>query len=108
MLWRLSAVERDRLEVSSAHGFVEFSTRRIGNPMQLNLFDDDNSNFVVLANDEEQDSLWPVFADVPAGWRAVYGEADRAVCLDYIEQNWSDIRPKSLRERLAERRTIEV
>jgi uncharacterized protein YbdZ (MbtH family) len=35
-------------------------------------------------------------------WRVVYGEADRAACLDYIEQNWTDIRPKSLRERLTE------
>jgi uncharacterized protein YbdZ (MbtH family) len=58
----------------------------------------------VLVNDEEQHSLWPAFADVPAGWRVVYGEADRAGCLDYIEQNWTDIRPKSLRERLAEGR----
>jgi len=31
----------------------------------------------------------------------VYGEGERAACLDYIEQNWTDIRPKSLRERLA-------
>jgi hypothetical protein len=31
------------------------------------------------------------FADVPAGWRTAYGEADRAGCLDYIEQNWTDI-----------------
>jgi glycopeptidolipid biosynthesis protein len=57
--------------------------------------------FFVLVSDEEQHSLWPAFADVPAGWRVVYGESDRAACLDYIEQNWTDIRPKSLRERLA-------
>jgi uncharacterized protein YbdZ (MbtH family) len=31
----------------------------------------------------------------------VYGEGDRAACVDYIEQNWADIRPKSLRDRLA-------
>ena len=66
--------------------------------MSINPFDDDNGSFFVLVNDEEQHSLWPVFADVPAGWRVVYGEADRAACLDYIEQNWADIRPKSLRE----------
>jgi uncharacterized protein YbdZ (MbtH family) len=43
-----------------------------------------------------------VIADTPspAGWRVVYGEGDRAACLDYIEQNWTDIRPRSLRERL--------
>src|SRR5882757_5232566 len=73
-----------------------------GYRMSVNPFDDDNGSFFVLINDEEQHSLWPTFADVPAGWRVVYGEADRAACLDYIEQNWTDIRPKSLRDRLAE------
>jgi uncharacterized protein YbdZ (MbtH family) len=76
------------------------STRWLGEPVSINPFDDDNGSFLVLVNDEEQHSLWPAFADVPAGWRVVYGEADRAACLDYIEQNWTDIRPKSLRERL--------
>jgi uncharacterized protein YbdZ (MbtH family) len=53
-----------------------------------------------LVIDEEQHNLWPTFADVPTGWRAAYGEADRAECMDYIEESWPDIRPKSLRERL--------
>lgn len=69
--------------------------------VSINPFDDDNGSFVVLVNDEEQHSLWPTFADIPVGWKAVYGEADRAACLDFIEQNWPDIRPKSLRDRLA-------
>ncbi|KMO68557.1 glycopeptidolipid biosynthesis protein [Mycobacterium sp. BK558] len=69
--------------------------------MSTNPFDDDNADFVVLVNDEEQHSLWPVFADVPDGWRVVFGEAERAACLEYIEANWPDIRPRSLRERLA-------
>jgi uncharacterized protein YbdZ (MbtH family) len=68
--------------------------------VSINPFDDDNGTFFVLVNDEEQRSLWPSFADVPPGWRVVYGEGDRATCLDYIEENWADIRPKSLRERL--------
>ena len=72
-----------------------------GETLSINPFDDENGSFLVLVNDEEQHSLWPTFADVPAGWRVVYGEADRAACLDYIEQNWTDIRPRSLRERLA-------
>lgn len=69
--------------------------------MQPNPFDDDTGKFVVLVNNEEQHSLWPVFTDVPAGWRVAYGEAERAACLDFIDQNWPDIRPKSLRERLS-------
>jgi uncharacterized protein YbdZ (MbtH family) len=70
--------------------------------VSTNPFDDDSGSFLVLINDEEQHSLWPAFADVPTGWRTVFGEASRAECLDYIEQNWTDIRPKSLRERLVQ------
>ena len=69
--------------------------------MSTNPFDDDNGTFFVLVNDEEQHSLWPTFSDVPAGWRVAHGEASRAECLDYVEQNWPDIRPKSLRESIA-------
>ena len=83
-------------------GKAAIPIRQLGDPMELNPFDDDNNRFVVLVNDEEQHSLWPSFADVPAGWRVIYGEAARAECLDYIDRNWTDIRPKSLRERLAQ------
>jgi uncharacterized protein YbdZ (MbtH family) len=80
---------------------ADFELDGLEYPVSLNPFDDDNGSFFVLINDEEQHSLWPAFADVPAGWRVVFGEAERAACLDYIEQSWPDIRPKSLRERLA-------
>lgn len=70
--------------------------------MTINPFDDDGGNFRVLVNDEEQHSLWPAFADVPAGWRVVFGDADRAACVEFIDRNWTDIRPRSLRERLAD------
>jgi uncharacterized protein YbdZ (MbtH family) len=69
--------------------------------MSTNPFDDDSGAFLVLVNDEEQHSLWPAFASVPAGWRAVYGEAGRAECLDYVDRNWADMRPKSLRAAMA-------
>ncbi|MFV8246121.1 MbtH family protein [Mycolicibacterium peregrinum] len=69
--------------------------------MSSNPFDDENGAFCVLVNDEDQHSLWPAFAEVPAGWRTVFGAAGRAECLSYVEQNWADIRPRSLREALA-------
>ncbi len=78
--------------------------RATGDVVSSNPFDDENGSFFVLVNDEEQHSLWPAFADVPAGWRVAHGEADRAACLEFIEQHWTDIRPKALRERLAESR----
>jgi uncharacterized protein YbdZ (MbtH family) len=66
--------------------------------MSTNPFDDETGTFVVLVNDEDQHSLWPTFADVPAGWRKVFGEAGRTECLAYVEEHWADMRPKSLRE----------
>ncbi|MFE1312898.1 MbtH family protein [Streptomyces sp. NPDC058755] len=69
--------------------------------MSTNPFDDTDGRFYILANDEEQHSLWPTFAEVPAGWRIVFGESDRASALEYVEQNWPDIRPRSLREAMA-------
>lgn len=66
--------------------------------MSNNPFDDDKGTFYVLVNDEEQYSLWPAFADVPAGWRVVFGESERAQCLDFVEKTWTDLRPRSLRE----------
>ncbi|WP_329113014.1 MbtH family protein [Streptomyces sp. NBC_01465] len=69
--------------------------------MSTNPFDDADGRFHVVVNDEEQHSLWPVFAEVPAGWRVVFGEATRAECLEYVEQNWTDLRPKSLQVAMA-------
>jgi MbtH protein len=61
-----------------------------------NPFDDPDGRFLVLRNDENQHSLWPVFADVPAGWTVVVTETTRQACLDYVEANWTDLRPASL------------
>ncbi|MFD1831404.1 MbtH family protein [Streptomyces desertarenae] len=63
-----------------------------------NPFDDAEGTFHVLVNDEGQHSLWPNFVEVPAGWRAVVEDRPRQECLDYIEENWTDMRPKSLVE----------
>jgi glycopeptidolipid biosynthesis protein len=67
--------------------------------LSTNPFDDEDGTFFVVINDEEQHSLWPSFADVPAGWRVVCGEASHGECLHYVEQNWPDIRPRSLRKK---------
>lgn len=68
--------------------------------MSMNPFDNENGIFHVLINDEDQYSLWPTFADVPAGWTVVHGAETRQSCIDYIEEHWSDMRPKSLIERM--------
>lgn len=66
--------------------------------MSVNPFDDESGEFYVLVNDEDQYSLWPTFADVPDGWRTVFGPAGRAESVAYVDENWTDMRPRSLRE----------
>ncbi|GGW36516.1 MbtH family protein [Streptomyces xantholiticus] len=64
--------------------------------MSTNPFEDPQGRFLVLVNDENQHSLWPSFAEVPAGWRAVFGEDTREACVAYVEEHWTDLRPASL------------
>lgn len=61
-----------------------------------NPFENPDGVYTVLVNDEDQHSLWPDFVEVPAGWRVVHGPGPRQACLDYVEANWTDMRPKSL------------
>ncbi|MEU4251790.1 MbtH family protein [Amycolatopsis sp. NPDC026612] len=61
-----------------------------------NPFDDADGTFLVLVNDERQHSLWPAFAEVPAGWTVVLRDASREAALAYVEENWTDMRPASL------------
>lgn len=62
----------------------------------------ENGTFFVLVTDEDQHSLWRVFVDVPAGWRVIFGEGTRADCLAYVEEHWTDLRPRSLCEVMAQ------
>jgi MbtH protein len=61
-----------------------------------NPFENEDGRYLVLVNDEGQHSLWPTFAEVPAGWDVVHAEDTRQACLAYIETNWTDMRPTSL------------
>jgi MbtH protein len=63
-----------------------------------NPFDDDDGVFLVLRNDELQYSLWPSLITVPDGWEVVFGPDARPACVEHIEQNWTDMRPRSLVE----------
>jgi MbtH protein len=69
--------------------------------VSTNPFDDDDGTFHVLVNDEQRDSLWATFLEAPTGWRVVFGPDVCANCLTHIEQGWTDMRPRSLREAMA-------
>lgn len=56
----------------------------------------------VVMNHEEQYSIWRADRDLPLGWTAVGPPRSKAECLAYIEEVWTDMRPLSLRKRMAE------
>jgi len=63
-------------------------------------YDEDDTTFwdwMVLINDEGQHSLWPAVNAIPAGWHAVGPTGAKSVCLAYVEEHWTDMRPHSLR-----------
>jgi MbtH protein len=61
-----------------------------------NPFDDPDGRFTVLVNEEEQHSLWPSFAEIPAGWTVACPDSSRDEALSYVSQHWTDMRPASL------------
>ncbi|MFE7524143.1 MbtH family protein [Kitasatospora sp. NPDC057542] len=60
------------------------------------------AEFRVVHNDEEQYSVWWTDRDLPAGWYAEGTEGTREACLAHIDEIWTDMRPASLRRRMAE------
>ncbi|MEV5602555.1 MbtH family NRPS accessory protein [Streptomyces sp. NPDC052299] len=57
--------------------------------------------YLVAVNDEEQHALWPAETPLPAGWRAEGFSGTEEECVAHVDQVWPDIRPLSLRRRLA-------
>jgi MbtH protein len=64
--------------------------------------DDDGRRWVVVANDEDQHSIWEAGREPPPGWRVVGVEGRRDECLSHIENVWTDMRPRSLREQMGD------
>jgi MbtH protein len=62
--------------------------------------DSRESSYLVVVNAEEQYSVWPSDRDIPAGWTAEGTEGSKDHCLGHIGKTWTDMRPRSLRERM--------
>ena len=65
-----------------------------------NPFEDEDSEYVVLVNQEGQYSLWPGFREAPRGWELVGPRGKRKECLSWIGENWTDMRPRSLQREM--------
>jgi len=62
---------------------------------------EDTRTYVVVINHEEQYSIWPQGKKIPDGWHSVGKEGLKAECLAYIDEVWVDMRPLSLRKKMA-------
>ncbi|MUZ75256.1 MbtH family NRPS accessory protein [Agrobacterium vitis] len=61
-----------------------------------NPFEDDTHEFVALVNDQGQHSLWPAHFSIPAGWELAFGPESRALCIDYVNTTWTELRPTKI------------
>ncbi len=61
---------------------------------------EDTTVYQVVVNHEEQYSIWPADRELPLGWNATGFSGQKAECLAHIEEVWTDMRPKSLREKM--------
>jgi MbtH protein len=64
--------------------------------------DEDSTIYNVVMNHEEMYSVWPAYKPLPAGWKEAGKSGPKNECLAYIEEVWTDMRPLSLRKKMAE------
>jgi MbtH protein len=62
---------------------------------------EDLRTYSVVMNHEEQYSIWPADKQLPLGWQAVGKTGLKQDCLNYIKEVWTDMRPLSLRKKMA-------
>lgn len=66
---------------------------------------EDRTIYNVVVNHEEQYSIWPAGRENALGWNDAGKSGTKAECLAYIKEVWTDMRPLSLRKRMAEMAT---
>lgn len=57
--------------------------------------------YKVVVNHEEQYSIWPAERENALGWQDVGKIGPKHECLAYIKEVWTDMRPLSLRKKMA-------
>jgi len=60
----------------------------------------DTKIYKVVINGEEQYSIWPADRPNAAGWSDAGRSGTKDECLAFIKEVWTDMRPRSLREKM--------
>ena len=63
---------------------------------------EDDTIYKAVVNHEEQYSIWPADRENPLGWKDAGKVGTKAECLAYIKEVWTDMRPLSLRKKMAD------
>ena len=63
---------------------------------------EDTTIYKVVVNLEEQYSIWPADRENARGWKDAGKSGTKAECLAYIKEVWTDMRPLSLRKKMAQ------
>ena len=61
---------------------------------------EDTTIYEAVVNLEEQYSIWPADRELPDGWRKAGKSGIKSEVLAWIEETWTDMRPKSLRDKM--------
>jgi MbtH protein len=61
---------------------------------------EDKRIYKVVKNHEQQYSIWPADWENPLGWWDEGKRGSQTECISYIQQVWTDMRPKSLRQNM--------
>lgn len=67
---------------------------------------EDSTIYKVVFNHEEQYSIWPADRENALGWNDGGKSGTKAECLTYIEEVWTDMRPLSLRKKMAKSEAV--
>ncbi len=59
------------------------------------------TDYKVVINQELQYSIWPIDKNNPVGWKDEGKQGSQEDCLDHIKDVWTDMRPLSLRQKMA-------
>ncbi len=60
-------------------------------------------DYKVVVNDEEQYSIWPADRENAPGWHDAGFTGPKDACLAHISAVWTDLRPRSVRDRATDR-----
>jgi len=69
------------------------TTANLGN---VDAYTIDGDLLKVIVNAEGQYSIWPAKKETPAGWKETGFTGTKAECSQYVDQEWTDLRPISL------------